>query len=198
MSFDPIADSFAIPRDLTFSDGADVAISAKPSELEREVIDLFEQFRSPLLRYSLSFGIDIHDSEEIIQEVFLALFQHLRSGKSRKNLRGWIFRVTHNLTLKRRLANHKVGTQLSFDDAIAPEPLDPSPNPEEQLSSAQKRRRLLAIVRALPETDQSCLRLRAEGLRYREIATVLGISLGSVAISLTRSMDRLVRAEGGQ
>ena len=39
--------------------------------------------------------------------------------------------------------------------------------------------RLMAVVHALPEADQGCLRLRAEGLRYREIAAVLGMSLGS-------------------
>jgi RNA polymerase sigma-70 factor (ECF subfamily) len=55
---------------------------------------------------------------------------------------------------------------------------------------------LQAVVRALPENDQHCLRLRSEGLRYREIATVLGMSLGAVSISLTRSLARLVRADG--
>jgi RNA polymerase sigma-70 factor (ECF subfamily) len=55
---------------------------------------------------------------------------------------------------------------------------------------------LLAVVHALPELDQGCLRLRAEGLRYREIASVLGMSLGAVSISLTRSLARLIRADG--
>jgi RNA polymerase sigma-70 factor (ECF subfamily) len=64
------------------------------------------------------------------------------------------------------------------------------------LSWAQRRERLLAVVQALPDTDQGCLRLRAEGLRYREIATVLGMSLGAVSISLTRSLARLIRADG--
>lgn len=54
---------------------------------------------------------------------------------------------------------------------------------------------LLAVVRALPELDQWCLSLRAEGLRYREIAGVLGISLGAVANSLEKSLFRLTRAE---
>jgi len=54
---------------------------------------------------------------------------------------------------------------------------------------------LLSVVRALPEQDQCCLSLRAEGLRYREIAEVLGISLGSVAASLEKSLSRLTRAE---
>jgi RNA polymerase sigma-70 factor, ECF subfamily len=51
------------------------------------------------------------------------------------------------------------------------------------------------VVRAMPEQDQCCLSLRAEGLRYREIARVLGISLGSVANSLERTLSRLARAD---
>jgi RNA polymerase sigma-70 factor, ECF subfamily len=192
----PPADSIADANDSPFSSKADTAFSAKPSEVEREVMELFEQFRNPLLRYALSFGIPVHDAEEIVQEVFLALFRHLRLRRSRKNLRGWVFRVTHNLALRQRHANRKSRDRISYEPAIAREPSDPSPNPEEQLSSAQRRRHLIAVVRALPEADQGCLQLRAEGLRYREIAAVLGMSLGSVSISLTRSLARLMRAEG--
>jgi RNA polymerase sigma-70 factor (ECF subfamily) len=187
-----IADS----NDLAFPDAADAAFSAKPSEIEREVMELFEQFRDPLLRYALSFGIPVHDAEEIVQEVFLSLFRHLQLRRSRQNLRGWIFRVAHNLALKQRHANQKSRLRLPSDPAIAGEPSDPAPSPEEQLSSAQRRKRLLAVVGALPEADRDCLWLRAEGLRYREIAAVLGISLGAVSISLTRSLARLIRADG--
>jgi RNA polymerase sigma-70 factor (ECF subfamily) len=55
---------------------------------------------------------------------------------------------------------------------------------------------LLGVLQALPEEDQCCLRLRAEGLRYREISALLGISLGAVSMSLTRSLARLMRADG--
>ena len=178
-----------------------IADLVKPSEIERQVLELFEQWRNPLLRYALSFGIPIHDAEEVVQESFLALFRHLQLRRSEKNLRAWIFRVTHNLALKQRYANQRYIDRSSADEAdskasFAEETLDPAPNPEEHLSAAQRRRRLLAVVEALPETDQECLRLRAEGLRYREIADVVGISLGSVSISLTRSLARLVRADG--
>jgi RNA polymerase sigma-70 factor (ECF subfamily) len=181
---------------LSFPTVAAAAFSAKPSEIEREVIELFEQFRDPLLRYALSLGIPVHDAEEVIQEVFLSLFRHLQLRRSRKNLRGWIFRVAHNLALKQLFANQRSQAKTISDWTIAQEPFDPSPGPEEQLSSAQRRHRLLAVVHALPEADQGCLRLRAEGLRYREIAAVLGMSLGAVSISLTRSLARLIRADG--
>ena len=156
---------------------------------------LFEEFRNPLMRYSLSFGLTIHDAEEISQEVFLSLFRHLQMGKSRRNLRGWLFRVAHNLSLKRRYANLKAVGDKAGKGEAAEQHLDLSPDPEEQVLFAQKRRRLLAVVRALPEEDQSCLWMRAEGLRYREIAAAAGMSLGAVSMSLARSLARLKCAE---
>ncbi len=179
-----------------FPGAAELTSAAKPSEIEQEVMELFEQFRTPLLRYTVSLDTSVHDAEEIIQEVFLSLFRHLQLGRSRKNLRGWIFRVAHNLALKQRYASHRSHAKTAADWTTAEEQLDPSPNPEEQLSSAQRRRRLLAVVNALPEADQACLRLRADGFRYREIADVLGMSLGAVSLSLTRSLARLIRADG--
>ncbi len=158
---------------------------------------LFEHYRAPLLRYAVSFGVPVPDAEEIVQEVFLSLFRHLRLGRSRRNLRGWIFRVAHNLTLKRRHANKRLLDAVDNDPGIAALRIDPSPNPEQFCSDGQRQQRLLAVVQSLPDMEQSCLRMRAEGLRYREIAKALGISLGSVSIFLTRSLAKLIRADRG-
>jgi RNA polymerase sigma-70 factor (ECF subfamily) len=165
------------------------ATGSRPSKIEEEVLAMFEQHRNSLLRYLLSFRIAAPDAEEIVQEVFLSLFQHLRRGKSRANLHGWVFRVAHNLALKNRMKARR-------QSPASPEPqTDSAPGPEEQLSDLQRQGRLLAVVKALPELDQCCLSLRAEGLRYREIAEVLGISLGAVANSLEKSLSRLSRAD---
>lgn len=172
------------------------AVSVRHSGVEAEVIAFFDQYRDPVLRYVLSFGTSMQDGEEIVQEVFLALFQHLRLQKSRQNLRGWIFRVAHNLALRKRNANHHAPEAIGSHAELAEEHRDPSPNPEEMAYFAQRRKRLLAVFDALPELEQRCLRLRAEGLRYREIAEVLSISLGNVSILLTRSLSRLARAGG--
>lgn len=169
---------------------------ATPSGTEKEVIALFDQLRSPLLRYVFSFGLAAADGEEIIQEAFLALFRHLQQGRSRHNLRGWLFRVAHNLALK-KLSREGRGRNVFELTAIEAEiHQDPTPGPEEQLAFSQRQTRLLAVLQALPAQDQRCLRLRAEGLRYREIADVLGMSLGSVSASLARSLARLSRADG--
>jgi RNA polymerase sigma-70 factor, ECF subfamily len=171
------------------------AAAARPSRLEDEVVTLFDQLRVPVLRYLLSFGLSVPDAEELVQEVFLSLFQHLRQKKSRANLQGWVFRVAHNSALKHRLRASRQAERFSYVPEISATTKDLSPGPEESLAAAQRQQRLLMVVRALPEQDRCCLSLRAEGLRYREIAEVLGISLGSVAASLEKSLSRLKRAE---
>jgi RNA polymerase sigma-70 factor (ECF subfamily) len=62
------------------------------------------------------------------------------------------------------------------------------------MANSQTQQRLLAVVDALPEQDRRCLFLRSEGLRYREIAAILGISLGAVSLSLARSLARIARS----
>lgn len=169
-----------------------------PIETESAVAGLFGVSREPLLRYVRALGLPAADAEEVVQDVFMALLQHLRRGRPNVNLRGWLFRVARNLTLKRRTIARR--TLLAPDRAHGQDGAaawDRTPNPEEQLEGGRRHARLLAVLKVLPERDRSCLFLRAEGLRYREIAQVLGISLGSVASSLKRSFSRLERAEEG-
>lgn len=169
----------------------DSAAAPSVSELEREIVSLFDEMRDRLLRYSLSFGLTISDAEEVVQDVFLALYRHLVQGKSRAALRAWLFQVAHNLSLKRRIALTRLPAESAPEDGEPIQVADPHPNPEDQLAFRQRRDLLRSVVDALPEVDRQCLRLRAEGLRYREIAEVVGISLGGVANSLARSMARL-------
>ncbi len=166
---------------------------AELRRVEDKVITLFDQLRTPLLRYLFSFGLPVHEAEEIVQDAFLALFRHLRSGKNEANLRAWVFRVGHNLALKRTRCEFRRAAVVA-DTAGESLMVDPSPNPEVLAVGSQTRRRLQVTLDALPERDGQCLRLRAEGLRFREIADVLGISVGAVSLSLTRSVARLARA----
>jgi RNA polymerase sigma-70 factor (ECF subfamily) len=182
------------------ADGVNNAVTAYPlaaqsrldtrhDRLAREITELFEQWRPGMFRYLASLGLTTHDSEEVIQETFLALFSHLQKEKARTNLRGWLFRVAHNLGVKHQLAARK---SAALD--TGPDLPHPALNPEEQLARTRRERQIISVLSALPERDRRCLFLRAEGLRYREIAGVLGVSLGTVAGSLERALARLQRA----
>jgi RNA polymerase sigma-70 factor (ECF subfamily) len=175
---------------------APAALSAEGgSARAAEIVDLFGRMRSPLLRYMLTFGVTAHDGEEIVQEAFLALFKHVTNGKSRANLPGWLFRVCHNLALKHLERVRGRHDALNLECDCVERHADSALNPEERLADAQRREKLQAVLRALPDRDRYCICLRAEGLRYREIGEILGMSLGAVSISLARSLARFERAD---
>jgi RNA polymerase sigma-70 factor (ECF subfamily) len=175
----------------------ELAPAVGTSDVEEETLFLFDRFRDPLLRYVCAFGMSADDADDLIQDVFLALFRHLRQGRSRSNLQGWLFRVAHNLALKRRARQRTEAARVPVDPRVAHLTRDGGPDPETQLSDRQRRLRLVAVLNALPRGDRQCLYLRAEGLRYREIARVLRMSLGAVAKSVARSIARLQRADEG-
>jgi RNA polymerase sigma-70 factor (ECF subfamily) len=156
---------------------------------EKVVVQLFDELRSPLLRYLRALGLSTQDAEELVQDSFLALFEHLRRGRPRQNLRGWVFRVAHNLGLKRRRAGAREADAGAIEQMV-----DARANPEQQLLSSDREKRIDAVLGALAEQDRCCLALRAEGLRYREIGEVLDMSLGAVAASLARSLARVGKA----
>ena len=169
---------------------ADTAPSESSRTAQDEVLLLFDACGSNVVRYIRSLGVEPAAAQDVAQEVFLALFHHVRSGRPRDNLRGWIFRVAHNLALKHRQRQRR---EADFVPEIerAALAIDRSLNPEQRLAEEQHQLRLHAVLRALPERDRQCLSLRAEGLKYREIANVLGISLGTVAKAVSRSLSRL-------
>ncbi len=177
---------------LTSPDAASRGSGDGFSPLEEQLLALFDELREPLLRYLLSLGLAPQRSEEILQDTFLKLFEHLQSSRSDSNLRGWLFRVAHNLALQdlrgRRREMLAAGAVLD----LPAKPLeDPHPDPEQQSILHQREARLLAALQRLPEVEQRCMHLRAEGLRYREIADVLHIGVSTVADCLHRAIDAL-------
>jgi RNA polymerase sigma-70 factor (ECF subfamily) len=180
---------------LNHTDGRSIHRSPWPLSRRRRNLSrrspLFDLWRAPLLGYIVTLRLPIEEGEEIVQEVFLALFQHLRRGKSRGIKAG-----SFELATTSPSSEGPRGRSFCYRLRRAPwrKPRDWAPN-RTTACVKQREARLLSVVSALAEQDRCCLHLRTEGLRYREIAEVLGISLGSVALSLGRSLDRLRHAD---
>jgi RNA polymerase sigma-70 factor, ECF subfamily len=162
------------------------------SAIEADVLRLFDECASSLTRYVRASGLSSDAADDVVQETFLALFRHLCLGRSRENLRGWLFTVAWRLALKQRArAARRRSTEAPLEAHVADSEIDLAENPETRLATRRYQDRLRSAVSALPERHRQCLFLRAEGLRYREIAGVLGISLGGVAKTLAYAIVRL-------
>ena len=176
-------------------DAGQQAVPAR--DVRDDVLQLFDAHAAAVHRYVRSCGIASDVADDIVQEAFVALFQHLRKGGGAENLRGWVMQVGYRLALKHRRTEWRRARWQGPWEVEAVRVPDPSAGPEDACEATEDQQRLRAVLKALPERDRQCVCLRAEGLRYREIAEVLGVSLGAVAKSLTRAVSRF-RAAGGK
>jgi RNA polymerase sigma-70 factor, ECF subfamily len=168
------------------------AALAGSDDVRAEVLALFDDCAPRLHRYARSCGLTAQAADDVVQDTFVQLYRHLCLGRSRQNLHGWLFTVCHRLACKQRArAVQRVVREGLLDPARADVVLDPADDPEQQLARLDHRRRLRAAIRAMPARHRQCLQLRAEGLGYRDIARVLGISLGAVAKALAQVVFRL-------
>jgi len=165
--------------------------TATPLNVDDEVLRLFDATAPAVRRCICSCGVSPDVADDIVQETFLALFQHLRKGGHRENLRAWVIQVGYRLALKHRRGEGRRRRWQGPWEADVVDVSDPTTGPEAACAANEDRRRVRSVLRVLPERDRQCVCLRADGLRYREIADVLGISLGSVAKSLARAVGRL-------
>lgn len=171
------------PRETAFTDSEGV---------RGEVLRLFDECAPQLHRYARSCGLTVQAADDVVQDTFIQLHRHLCLERSRENLHGWLFTVCHRLAGKHRArAAKRVAREgpLAWDSVDLM--LDPADDPERRLARLDHHRRIHAAIRALPERHRQCLQLRAEGLRYRDIARTLGMSLGAVAKVLAHAIFRL-------
>ena len=168
--------------------------AAQLDAAQRDVLSLYDEHALPLLRYARAFGLSDEAAEDVVQDVFVALFRHLVLDRPRHNLAGWLFRVTRNLSLKQRRRAGASATDR-FTSLLLERLVDPADTPEERMAFDQRSHRLRSVVRALTPRERHCIYLRSEGLSYRQIAGALGMSLGGVAKSLARALGRLARAD---
>jgi RNA polymerase sigma-70 factor (ECF subfamily) len=167
-------------------------------KLEEKITRLFDELREPVWRYLLCRGVSPTEADEIVQETFLRLYRHLHPGGREDNLRGWVFRVAHNISINELKSRRFLVLSGSEQWAeLNTSSIDPAPGPEERLLRKERMVRAHAAISALSEQQKQCLYLRAEGFRYREIADILGVTISTVAEFLRRAIKKLTKESDG-
>ena len=166
--------------------------AATPEILQERIAELFEQLRTPLYRYLLVALGNSEEAEEAAQECFLRLFRHLRASGEVSNERLWLFHVAHNLVLDRKKSGRAQYEVLPEDwDALTATRAAPGPTPEQVLLERDRRTRLREAFLGLTDQQREVMRLREEGLGYKEIAEALSLNVPAVAAHIRRAIAKI-------
>jgi RNA polymerase sigma-70 factor (ECF subfamily) len=165
----------------------------------------FEELALPLLPslYNVAFWLSRNptDAEDLVQETFLKALRGFATFEPGSNFRAWIFRILRNtyLTSRTGLAVMRtVALEDELDDrnaALYPEGAIDRETPEKNLIRLSDRAALQAAMEKLPPPLLEVILLcDVEEMKYREIATVLEIPIGTVMSRIARARTAL-RAE---
>ena len=170
---------------------------------------LYLAFHEPLWRFAYSFVQSREIAEELVQEVFLALWRDRHEWDVRTSVRAWLYAAVRHHALN-HIRHERVAARLrerttsageaSSEHAIVDQPVAMGATPVDAQTSAEARELDQIVTRAiaaLPERRRIAMMLRwKHDLAAAEIATVLGTTPESVRVLLTRARQELAALLG--
>ena len=156
------------------------------ADFRQAVLALFEEHGAALYRFALGVLRRREDAEDVVQDTFVKLLDHVRGGGDATNLRAWLFTVAANGCRDRMRRRWRwIPWTPEHDLGVGP----PTLHDEDGRGAAARN----ALVRLAPR-DRLLVALRAQGFSYREIATAARVRPVSVGRLLARALDRWERA----
>jgi RNA polymerase sigma-70 factor (ECF subfamily) len=124
--------------------------------------------------------------DDLVQDVWIAVWQALPRLSNQAMLRSYIARITQNICVTHvRRALARQAQPLS--DTLP----DPAPAPDEATAHAMRLARLIEAVRSLPENLKAVASLYLEDMPIKDIALALGISESNASVRLHRAKSAI-------
>jgi RNA polymerase sigma-70 factor (ECF subfamily) len=152
-------------------------------DADAAALELFREHGEAVYRFASVLTRHHQDAEDVVQETFLKLLQHLRTSGDTRNVRGWIFTVAANAARDRQRGRLRWLPWTATQEPV----VDPAHLRDEDGRIASLR----TALQRLAVRDRLLVALRAQGLSYQEIASALDIKSSSVGTLLARAMTRL-------
>ena len=160
-------------------------MDARSTHASRAAQALFQEHGPAVYRFAVALLRHHQDAEDVLQETFLKLVDHLGAGRDAANLRGWLFTVAAHAARDRQRRRRRWIPWRPEHDPVVP----PAGVPDED----GRMRAVREVLQRLSPRDRLLLALRAQGLTYREIASAAGVRPASVGKLLARALDRCAR-----
>jgi RNA polymerase sigma-70 factor (ECF subfamily) len=158
---------------------------------------LLRRHATPLLTFILRMVGDRHRSEELFQEVFLAVWLKRGLYETSRPFRPWLYAIALN-KCREALRSRRVGTVRLPDDGDLT-PCSDEPAPLENAMAAETSRAVSEAVLDLPPQQRAVVLLRVwNGLSYARIAPIVGCTEATVRSHMHHALIALRDALGSR
>ncbi len=153
--------------------------------------NVFNQFYKGMVLYANNFLFDQQASEDVVQEVFISLWENAKDIEIKISLKAYLYAMVRNKCLN-YLKSLKVTDDFNLIDLSSmltiEDDLDLISEEEKTIVYGQ----ILKIVETFPESMQQIFKLKfIENYKYLEIADELGISVNTVKTQLSRAKIKI-------
>ncbi len=183
---------------------AEVRETAMVRDEMKDFEQIFTEYAPSLYHFFSNRGFAREDCRDLTQETFLKALRGLKRFRGDARVETWLLRIASNVWKNRirsiRAAKRDART-TSLDLAMERGDVtgggdgvfaSASPDQEGELLERERRRKLREAVAELPERMRRCVTLRIDrGLRYREIAVIMQVSVDTVKTQLYQARQRL-------
>ena len=150
---------------------------------------LYERHARPLYNFAHRLLMDPAAAEEVLQETFLRVYRDRAAFRPVAAFKTWAFTIARNVCLD-ILRGAPRSAEVPLDPL--PEAADLAPTALERLDRADREEALRLALAELSAEDREVLLLsRYHGLRYRQIAAIVGASEDAVKMRAHRALNRL-------
>jgi RNA polymerase sigma-70 factor (ECF subfamily) len=143
-----------------------------------------------MVKVARSFAPAPVDVAELQQEMLLQLWTSLRSYAGQAKPSTWIYRVCLNTALTWHRGVTRRERHIKPDAMIADIATEDA-TPAERIGEKEMLDRLYTAIHTLPMFDRALMLLSLDGLAYREIAEITGLTENHIGVMLTRARKRL-------
>lgn len=156
--------------------------------------ELIHLYGRRIYNLAYQFTADLTEAEDLTQEIFVRLYQSLRTYRGDVPLVAWALRLSRNLCIDHyRQARRAQRIQRAPEDLL--EHLPALDDPQADLARRQQLELVYRALATLPEELAEVIVLRdLQDLAYEEIATALDLPLGTVKSRLNRGRQELTLA----
>jgi RNA polymerase sigma factor (sigma-70 family) len=156
----------------------------------------FEQLATPLFAslYNQAFWLTRNnaEAEDLVQETFCRALRAFDTFEPGTNFKAWIFRILRNTFLTGRTGTALTRTVLLEDVPSAGEFVATAPSPEENLIRLDGEEALWSAIEQLqPLLREALLLCDVEDIKYKDIAVILDVPIGTVMSRISRARQCL-------